>query len=62
MGDKYAYMLNLPPVVALAFSVIAGEWGIGEDRKMALTKAGYDYNRIQNCVNELIGIIEKYKG
>ena len=32
--------------------VIAGEWGNGIDRKNRLTEAGYDYNIIQNLVNE----------
>lgn len=31
--------------------VIAGKWGNGEERKTALTKAGYDYNTIQSLVN-----------
>ena len=31
--------------------VIAGKWGNGEERKTALTKAGYDYNLIQSLVN-----------
>lgn len=31
--------------------VIAGKWGDGEERKKALTKAGYDYNTIQSLVN-----------
>ena len=32
--------------------VIAGKWGNGTDRKNKLTEAGYDYNTIQNLVNE----------
>ena len=34
--------------------VIAGKWGNGEERKTALTKAGYDYNTIQSLVNSLL--------
>lgn len=34
--------------------VIAGKWGNGADRKSRLTNAGYDYNTIQNLVNEKI--------
>lgn len=37
-----------------ALEVISGKWGNGNDRKTALTRAGYDYNAIQNRVNELI--------
>ena len=36
----------------LAEEVIAGQWGNGEDRKKRLTDAGYDYNAVQNIVNQ----------
>ena len=39
---------------ASAKEVIAGKWGNGDARKNALTEAGYDYNAIQNRVNELL--------
>lgn len=32
--------------------VIDGKWGVGQDRKNRLINAGYDYNVIQNLVNE----------
>ena len=35
----------------VACEVINGLWGIGEDRKNRLTKAGYDYEIIQRIVN-----------
>lgn len=53
-------MIELPPVLALALEVIAGNWGNGADRKKQLEAAGYDYDRIQACVNELMKIINKY--
>lgn len=56
------YMLELTPVVAVAFEVIAGKYGVGEERKKALEKEGYDYNRIQSCVNELVKLMNKYGG
>lgn len=34
--------------------VIAGKWGNGNERKTALTKAGYDYTTIQTNVNKLL--------
>ena len=37
--------------------IIAGIWGNGEERKTALTKAGYDYNSIQKKVNEVLDYI-----
>ena len=38
----------------LAQEVINGQWGNGEDRKNALINAGYDYNAVQNKVNEML--------
>lgn len=38
----------------LAQEVIAGKWGVGQDRKTGLTNAGYDYNAVQNRVNEIL--------
>ncbi|MGX7111429.1 hypothetical protein [Gemella cuniculi] len=39
----------------VAREVIAGVWGNGQDRVNRLTNAGYDYNTIQQKVNELLG-------
>lgn len=44
---------NSKTVEELANEVIAGKWGNGVDRKNRLTNAGYDYNVIQNRVNEI---------
>lgn len=41
-------------VTEIAKEVIAGKWGVGNDRKAALEKAGYDYNAVQAKVNELM--------
>ena len=41
-------------VEELANEVIKGLWGNGVDRKNRLTNAGYDYNVIQNRVNEIL--------
>ncbi len=43
----------------LAKEVIAGKWGDNDDRKKRLTNAGYDYDKVQNKVNELLGIKKK---
>lgn len=42
-------------VTEIAKEVIAGKWGVGEERKTALEKAGYDYNEVQAEVNRLLG-------
>ena len=41
-------------VEELAKEVIAGKWGNGHERKERLTAAGYDYNKVQAKVNELM--------
>ncbi len=41
-------------VNTLAREVLAGKWGNGADRKSRLTKAGYDYNKVQAAVNKLV--------
>ena len=38
----------------IAWEVIDGKWGNGEQRKQALTAAGYDYKAVQSRVNELV--------
>ena len=38
----------------LAKEVIRGEWGSGEERERLLTEAGYDYQAVQDRVNELL--------
>lgn len=39
----------------IAQEVIQGEWGNGDERKARLENAGYDYQVVQNRVNELLG-------
>ena len=40
---------------ALAYEVIQGDWGNGEERKERLEAVGYDYEAVQQRVNELLG-------
>lgn len=39
----------------LAHEVIRGDWGNGSARRQALESAGYDYDAVQNRVNEILG-------
>ena len=39
----------------LAYEVIQGDWGNGEERKERLEAAGYDYDAVQQRVNEILG-------
>ena len=38
----------------LAYEVIQGDWGNGEERKERLEAAGYDYDAVQQRVNEIL--------
>ena len=59
-GKYAAKQANAAPAPAaksiddLAREVIAGKWGNGAARKSALTKAGYDYSKVQDRVNEIL--------
>ena len=39
----------------LAQEVIAGKWGNGDERKTKLESAGYNYQEVQNKVNDILG-------
>lgn len=54
--------INLPQTISVALLVIAGQFGNGKERKTKLTNAGYDAQKVQNCVNDLLPIIAKYGG
>lgn len=43
----------------LAEEVIDGKWGDGEDRKTKLEKAGYNYDAVQDRVNEILSRSKK---
>ena len=46
--------VTLLPIDEIAKQVINGDWGSGEERKSKLTAAGYDYNKVQAKVAELM--------
>lgn len=46
--------VNLKTVEEIAVEVIDGLWSNGEQRKIQLEEAGYDYQTVQNKVNELL--------
>lgn len=52
--------LELPEIIAVSLLVIGGKYGNGQERVDALAHAGYDYNRVQKCVNDILKVIEKY--
>lgn len=52
--------IEIPTIVSVALLVIGGKYGNGQERVDALTAEGYDYNRVQKCVNELMKVINTY--
>lgn len=38
----------------IAAEVIAGKWGVGNDRRQRLSAAGYNYQEIQKLVNQIL--------
>lgn len=50
---------NEKTIDELAREVINGKWGNGEDRKARLTSAGYNYQEVQNRVNQILGANNK---
>ena len=46
---------NKKSIDVIADEVIAGQWGNGNDRKTNLENAGYNYQEVQNKVNEKLG-------
>ena len=51
---RYDEVTPVKSVDEIAKEVIAGKWGNGSDRKIALTNAGYDYDKIQERVNAIL--------
>lgn len=40
----------------IAIEVIGGKWGNNEIREKKLTEAGYNYDAVQKCVNEIVAL------
>ena len=59
IGDVH-YTDPLKSIDELAHEVINGLWGNGQERKDRLTQAGYDYNEVQNRVNEILQPSTRY--
>lgn len=42
------------PVTDLAMDVMAGKWGVGQDRRVALSEAGHDVKEIEAEVTRIL--------
>ena len=59
VNQKLTGKISIPAnksIETIAQEVINGMWGVGQDRKNRLQNAGYDYNTVQNKVNEMLGV------
>lgn len=54
MGVSKTEKTTLKSITKIANEVIAGKWGNGDERKRRLTEAGYDFDKVQAKVNELL--------
>lgn len=54
-------LIKIPDIMSVSLLVIYGAYGNGDERKKKLEAEGYDYKRVQSCVNDLLKIMEKYK-
>lgn len=53
--DENGSVMDADTLVQIAKEVIEGDWGNGEERRERLESAGYDYESVQERVNEMLG-------
>lgn len=51
---KAKKMTDEETITKIAKEVIAGKWGTGDERRIRLTAAGYNYRKVQAKVNKLL--------
>lgn len=56
------YLIEIPETLSIAFEVLAGKWSSGYERVKLLEDAGYNYDTVQSCVNDLCELLDKYSG
>lgn len=62
MSAQVTYLVEIPETLSVAFEVLAGRWSSGYERLRLLEEAGYNYDKVQSCVNDLCELLEKYSG
>lgn len=53
--------VELPDVIIGALDVMAGRYGNNPERKQRLKEAGFDADRVQAAVNDLVALFDEYK-
>lgn len=61
MNNLQTAITKFPDTVNIAMAVIVGFYGNGAERKEKLESEGYDYNTVQECVNEILKVFSKYE-
>ena len=61
MNELQSAIMKFPDTINVAMAVIVGFYGNGKDRKEKLEAEGYDYNTVQECVNEILRVFQKYE-
>lgn len=61
-GENKEAHIDGDDIDKIAREVISGMWGNGSDRIYKLTNAGYDYQKVQDRVNEILGVKPKKTG
>lgn len=52
--------ISVPDTISIALLVLSGKYGVDPERKAKLTADGYDAEKVQKCVNDLVRVINKY--
>ena len=53
-------MITVDETVAVALEVIADKYGVDPERREKLKAAGYDADKVQRCVNDIVALCKKY--
>ena len=55
-------VFSIPNIVGVAFEVLSGKYGNDAERVKKLKEMGYDVNRVQSCVNDIVALFKKLGG
>lgn len=55
------YAIQFTPTLSIALEVLCNLYGTGDERIRRLKEEGYDPQKVQNCVNDLLKLMEKYQ-
>ena len=56
-----AVNISVPTVIGVAIEVLYGVYGNGQERIEKLNAAGYDADKVQSCVNDIVKLLVKWE-